>query len=142
MFAEQAGAEVKSYLGDPESWRFPMPAINHVEEVQGLVDKLLAERKRPTAIFVPDDSVAAMVVRALTVRGLQAGRGIGLMSCNNEQQLLVNIYPELTTIDVQAEEMGRRAVDQLAWRICNPDRPFCEIVIQPTLIEGASVMKV
>ena len=141
-FAQQAGAEVKLYLGDPGRWHFPVPAINHVDAVQGLIDELLAERKRPTAIFTTDDSVGAMVVRALTVRGLQAGRDISLISCNNEQQLLMGIYPELTTIDIHADEIGRRAVDQLAWRITRGDRPTCEVVVDPTLVEGASVAQI
>ena len=140
-FAEQAGADVKVYLGDPGKWCFPVPAINHVEAVQDLVDKLLAERNCPTAIFAPDDSVAAMVVRALTVRGLQAGREISLMACNNDQQLLMGIYPQLTTIDMHADEIGRRAVDQLAWRITRGDRPPCEVVVDPTLVEGESVVQ-
>lgn len=138
-FAQQAGCEVKTYLGDPGKWRFPVPAINHVEAVQDLVDRLLAEKKRPTAIFAPDDSIAAMIVRALTVRNLQAGRDISLIGCNNEQQLLMGIYPALSTIEIHADEIGLRAVDQLAWRIKHPGRPPCEIAVDPTLVEAASV---
>jgi DNA-binding LacI/PurR family transcriptional regulator len=140
FFAEQAGAEVKAYLGEPGSWPFPSPLVDRTEMVQGLVDRLLAEREPPTAIFAPFDSIGATVARALAARGLQAGRDISLMSCNNEQQLFMGIHPTLTTIDIHAEEIGRRAVDQLAWRLANRLQPRCEeVAIEPTLVEGESV---
>jgi LacI family transcriptional regulator len=139
FFAQQAEAEVQACLGEPGKWPFPSPAVNRIEMVQGLVDKLLDQPKPPTAIFAPNDSIGVTVARALSVRGLQAGRDISLMSCNNEQALLMGIHPALTTIDIHAEEIGRRAVDQLAWRLMHRDRPRCEIAIEPTLIEGESV---
>lgn len=142
FFAEQAGAKVKAYLGEEQAWQFPSPAVDHVELVQGLVDKLLAERDRPTAIFAPDDSVGAMTARALSARGLQAGREISLMSCNNDRSLLMGVYPALTTIDVHADQIGYRAVDQLAWRMAHDDQPWFDSGIEPTLVEGNSVATV
>jgi LacI family transcriptional regulator len=143
FYAQQAGATVKAYLGDDRAWQFPSPAIDHVELVQGLVDRLLAERarERPTAIFTPDDSVGTMVARALAVRGLKLGSDLSLMSCNNERPLLIGIHPALTTIDVHAHEIGRRAVDQLAWRMAHPDAACLDIGVEPTLVEGESVVK-
>jgi LacI family transcriptional regulator len=143
FYAQQAGSTVKAYLGDERTWHFPLSAVDHVEMVQGLVDQLLAERarERPTAIFAPDDSVGAMVARALSARGLKLGHDISLMGCNNEQPLLMGIHPALTTIDVHAHEIGRRAVDQLAWRIAGREASNVDIGIEPTLIEGQSVAK-
>lgn len=142
FFAEHAGATVKSYLGRDEIWKFPSPAVDHVEAVQGLIDRLLKERQRPTAIFAPDDSVGAMIARALAARGLQAGRDISLMSCNNERPLLMGIFPSLTTLDVHARQIGCRAVDQLAWRMMHRDSPSIDIGIEPTVVEGESVSSV
>jgi LacI family transcriptional regulator len=140
LFAQQADADVTVYLGEKQKWHFPSPAINQVELVQGLVDQLLAERRRPTAIFAPDDRVGAMIARALAARGLQAGRDISLMSCNNDQPVLMGIHPQLTTIDVHADEIGRRAVDQLAWRMTHREQPiWSDLGIDPTLVEGDSV---
>jgi DNA-binding LacI/PurR family transcriptional regulator len=141
FFAQQAGATVETYLGDEGSWTFPSPAVEHVELVQDLVDRLLEQRQRATAIFAPDDSVGAMVARALAARGVQLGREMSLMSCNNERSLLMGIYPTLTTIDVHAHEIGCRAVDQLAWRQSHREHPDVDICLEPRLIEGASVAK-
>jgi LacI family transcriptional regulator len=142
IHAQRAGATVTTYLGRDEEWQFPALAINHVEAVQGLVDKLLAEKDHPTAIFAPGDSIGVMIARALAARGLQAGRDISLMSCNKDEQLLMGVYPSLTTIDVHAEEIGRRAVDQLAWRITHRDRMSLDVGIEPTLVEGESVARI
>jgi DNA-binding LacI/PurR family transcriptional regulator len=51
----------------------------------------------------------------------------------------MGVHPALATIDIHAEEIGRRAVDQLAWRLVHRDRPGSEIAIEPTLVEGESV---
>lgn len=141
FFAEHAGAEVRTYLGDDRNWTFPSPAVDHVELVQGLIDRVLAGRPLSTAIFAPDDSVGAMAARALSARGLQIGRDISLMSCNNEPSLLMGIHPALTTIDIRAHEIGRRSVDQLAWRLAHRDASHLEINIEPTLVPGASISR-
>ena len=141
FFAREGGADVKAYLGEPGSWPFPNPVVDRIEMVQGVIDKLLAERQPPTAIFTPLDSIGATVARALSARGLQAGRDISLMSCNNEQLLFMGIHPSLTTIDIHADEIGRRAVDQLAWRLMHDRDPMCEIAVEPTLVEGESVVE-
>jgi DNA-binding LacI/PurR family transcriptional regulator len=141
FFAERLGATVRAYLGQDEAWRFPSPAVDHVALVQDLVDRVLREEARPSAIFAPDDSVGAMAARALAARGLQAGREISLMACNNERPLLMGVYPALTTLDVHAHEIGALAVDQLAWRVAHPDRPPVEVAVEPTLVEGESVAR-
>ena len=109
--------------------------------VQGLVDRILKSRQRPTALFAPDDSIGAMTARALAARGLALGRDMSLLSCNNESSLLVGIYPSLATIDVHAHEIGRRAVDQLAWRLTHRDATCVDIGLEPSLIRGASIRK-
>ncbi|MEZ6044160.1 MAG: substrate-binding domain-containing protein [Planctomycetaceae bacterium] len=141
-FAQQAGAEVTSYLGEEQNWTFPSAAVKQVELVEELVQRILNDDKPATAIFAPDDSVGALTARVLTSRGIRIGQDLSLMSCNNEQSLLMGIHPALTTIDVHAREIGRRAVDQLAWRMSNPEVPAMEIGIEPTLVSTASVCKI
>jgi DNA-binding LacI/PurR family transcriptional regulator len=142
FFANQAGATVAAYVGDERSWSFPSPAVEQIDRVQDLVDKLLKERRRPTAVFCPDDSIGVMTARALTARDVKVGREVSLISCNNERPLLMGIHPALTTVDVHAETIGARAVDQLAWRTQHPEEPSLDIGIEPSLVEGDSVASV
>jgi LacI family transcriptional regulator len=94
---------------------------------------------RPTAVFVPGDSVTAMVYRALSERGLRVGRDLSLVSCNHEQSLLTGLYPTPTTIDIHAEQVGRRAVDLLAWRMVRDPGAALDVGVEPTLVDGQSV---
>jgi LacI family transcriptional regulator len=139
FFAEQAGATVRAYLGDEQAWSFPSPAVDQIERVQVLVDRMLKERTPPTAVFAPDDSVGAMTARALTARGVRIGRDLSLMSCNNERSLLMGVHPTLTTIDIRALEIGARAVDQLAWRMTHGEGADVDIGLDPVIVPGESV---
>lgn len=138
--ARRLGARVRGYLGRPGDWELPLRAIEGPEVLRGLVDRLLGEKVRPTALFVPADSIAAMTYRALAERGVEVGRDLGMVSCNREPALLAGLHPALTTIDIRAEEIGRRAVAQLAWRMAHPGEAPVEIGVEPVLAEGNSVL--
>jgi DNA-binding LacI/PurR family transcriptional regulator len=138
--AGRAGATVTAVRGHPtDEWELPLRPVDQVELVGGLVDGLLRAAPRPTAVFVPGDSVTAMVYRALSERGLWVGRDLSLVSCNNELPLLAGLFPTPTTIDIHAEQIGRRAVDQLAWRLAHGPQAGLDIGVEPTLVEGQSV---
>jgi DNA-binding LacI/PurR family transcriptional regulator len=141
-YAEAAGASVQKFLGEAQGWHLPLRTVKEVDAVQGLVDALIASSPRPTAVFVPGDSVAAMVYRALYVRGLTVGRDLSVISCNNETPLLAGLYPQLTTIDIHAEAIGRRTVDQLAWRMTHRAAPATDLTVEPAVVEGESVVRI
>jgi DNA-binding LacI/PurR family transcriptional regulator len=140
--AQHLGAHLVTVLGEDDDWKLPLQSVNAVENVDGLVEQLLSLSDRPTGLFVPGDAVAAMVYRALSKRGLQVGRDLNMISCNNETTLLAGLYPNLTTIDIHAVHIGRRAVDQLIWRLAHRDVPMDDIGIEPTLRLGESVCKI
>jgi LacI family transcriptional regulator len=140
--AELAGATVQRFLGKAGHWGLPLHSVKEIEPVQGLVDELINSDPRPTAVFVPGDSVAVMVYRALYVRGLVVGRDLSVISCNNETPLLAGLYPQLTTIDIHANAIGRRTVDQLAWRIAHRDQPAMDVSLEPSVVAGESVISI
>ena len=126
----------------PESLSWPLPAITQENTVRTLLERWLAlpKSQRPTAFFVPSDRAAVQVYSVMAQLGLNIGKDLSLISCNNERSLLMNLHPTVTTIDVHAEAIGRHAVDQLLWRMANPQesRPI-QVLIEPTLVEGESV---
>jgi LacI family transcriptional regulator len=140
--ARQLGAQVAAVLGDDDDWKLPQSPDEAIEKVDSLVDQLLSLPGHPTGLFVPGDSVAAMVYRALSKRGLQVGRDLSMISSNHEATLLAGLYPSLTTIDIHAVHIGRRAVDQLIWRLAHRDVPVTDIGVEPTLRLGESVVKI
>lgn len=133
---------LQSELPDHPHW--PLPAITE----QGKVDTLtqqwyeMPKNERPTAIFVPSDRTAVQLYTALERRGLRAGRDVSVISCNNEASLVDTLHPGLTSIDVHAEAVGQRAVEQLMWRIRHKgEERDVQILLEPSLMERASVVR-
>lgn len=137
------GLSAQRFVGSaPDQWELPLRPVRDVASVDGLIDQVLAASPKPTAIFTPADSIAALVYRSLASRGMQAGRDMGVISCNNERPIVAGLYPTLTTLDTHAEQIGRRAVDQLVWRMAHPEGVGAELGVGPTLVEGDSVRQV
>lgn len=73
-----------------------------------------------TGIFCVSDSLAAVIYPLLRKMGIEIGRDVELISCNNERSILAGLDPLPVSIDICPEEIGRRAVEQLRWRVVNP----------------------
>lgn len=139
--ATQQGAKVENVFGEKADWTLPLRPVSDLRLVDDLVGKLLKLRSKPTALFCPADSITAMVYRACARRGIQVGKDISVVSCNNELPLLAGLYPEVTTIDVCAEQIGRQAVEQLIWRLDHRESQPVSVSVQPQLVEGMSVAR-
>ena len=138
--ARAGGATVRSLVSGEKQWKLPLEPPNRLETVQRLIDRLLNLEDRPTAVFVPADSVAVTVYRALAEKGVQVGKDIGLISANAELPLLNALFPALTTIDVGSERIGLEAVRQLARRFATSDaEASVEIALTPKLLFGDSL---
>jgi len=143
--AEHGGAVVEIDRPHPRPVSFPLQPVMDVAEVQPLVDPAFeatrnGERDRPTVIFCPADSIAALVYRALATRGRVAGRDISLVSCNNERALVAGLWPTLATIEVHPQRIGRLAVEQLARRITGQFAGAAvHIGVTPTFNPGGSL---
>ena len=140
--ATQQGARVENVFGNASDWTLPLRSVNDVASVDKLVGRMLKLRSKPTAVFCPADCITAMVYRACMRRDIKLGKDLSLISCNNELPLLTGLYPEVTTIDIRAEQIGRQAVEQLIWRFLNIDSASINVSVEPQLVEGMSVAKV
>jgi LacI family transcriptional regulator len=68
--------------------------------------------------------------------GISVPEDISVVGFDNISELL---YTELTTIDVPKQSIGQKAVEQLIYRIENPNSPFEDIMLSVHLIERNSV---
>jgi DNA-binding LacI/PurR family transcriptional regulator len=143
--AERLGIEVDLLEGPaPDGLTWPLPAISSEQDIEKLVVEWKSIRKaeRPTGIFVPADHTAIQLYASFARHGIKAGRDVSVLSCNREAMLTANLNPKLASIEVHAEVFGRRAVDQLFWRIAHPKDPhYFEILVKPELIPGESMMR-
>lgn len=125
-----------------EQVKWPLPAVTRPAEVMPLLErwKALPAATRPTAIIVSADSIAVQLYGAMRQLGLKVGVDLSILSFNHEKPLVMGLNPSLTTLDIRAEAIGRRAVQQLFWRIRNAAENIpTKILVEPSLVEGSSV---
>ena len=143
--ASRGGAHVETFLDDK-----PSRVIGDAEEVGEiartidlLVEKALAVSPKITGVFVPNDMMTAMIYPALYRRGVEVGKDIEVISCNNEVAYLAGLFPKPATIDIGAEVMGRRSIEQLVMRMNYPhDDRDVQVAVEPQVIESESVGRV
>jgi LacI family transcriptional regulator len=129
----------------PKELAWPLPAITAEEKVRLLVDRWLQipVAKRPTALFSPSDRTSVQLYGALAERGIRVPRDVSVISCNNEIPLVSGLNPQLTTVDVHAETVGRCAVDQLFRRITRQDELLSmQVLVDPHLVVRQSVARI
>jgi len=109
----------------------------HEAQFDSLIDQLLSTHgAMPTGLFVPRDALTIRMYRALRKRGIEPGRDVEIVSCDN-MPALDGLDPKPATIDVRPKEVGRRAVEQLLWHINNHDAPMnVTTMIEPALMPG------
>lgn len=55
--------------------------------------------------------------------------------CSAREALGLQIlHPRPATVDIHASEVGRRAVEQLLWRLDHPKEPRAAIMLTPELV--------
>jgi LacI family transcriptional regulator len=125
--------------------KWPLPATTPATEIQPLLERWESPPvlRRPTVFVVSTDSIASQLYRALHQRGHAVGRDISILSLIHERTIAIGLTPPLTSLDIRAEAIGRRAVEQLLWRLRNQsDAVATKIFVEPRLVEGGSVAQV
>ncbi len=129
--AHRAGAKVTEIISDHASRNRP----DSYYTIQ-LAKRLAAMKDRPTGMFIPTDAMAPDLYMELRRCGIEPGRDIDVISCDNEQQFLNQLDPRPASIDINLELVARRGVEQLIWRIANPNGKNClSIYIEPQVIK-------
>lgn len=105
------------------------------------IDQLIGDfagmQNRPTGLFVPRGQAILMVFDSLRSHGIEPGRDVAIIACDNDPAL-AGLNPQIATIDVRPELIGRQAVEQLMLRIEKPGLfTRSKILIEPTLIVPA-----
>lgn len=142
-FARQAGLEATVLgLEPPRAVAWPLPAITSEENVRLLAEKWYRTpaSRRPSGLFCVSDRTAVQLYGALMERGVRVPRDVSVISCNNETSLISGLNPGLTSIEVNAEAVGRRAVEQLFRRVAEPGDPLnTTVLVEPRLVVRDSV---
>lgn len=102
-----------------------------------MLDQLWSAHPRPTALMLQADMFAPSVYRHLLERGIHPQRDLAIVTCNNERPYLASLQPAPAVIDLQAQAIGHRAVEQLLWRRTHRDEPSQQVLVRPKLLAPA-----
>jgi DNA-binding LacI/PurR family transcriptional regulator len=102
--------------------------------LEELADRLVRANPRPTGLFVANDWATARMYPMLIERGLQLGKDLLIVSCDNEDVRLAPLRPRPASLDINAPQLGRYIVARLLNRIRHPDDLPIVVLIPPTLV--------
>lgn len=95
--------------------------------------KLLALPRPPTAVFASNDVNAVRALKAAQEKGLKVPDDISVIGFDDSARAQES-WPPLTTMRVDAENMGRIAVQKLLARIEEHDRPVEQVLVGAELV--------
>lgn len=98
---------------------------------------LLSRPDRPTAILVSDDILAVSLKMLCIELGLSIPGDVSLLSFNNSLFARLS-SPRLTSIDVNARQLGIEAASQMINHIENPNLLATKIIVPHNMIERES----
>ena len=140
---DDLGMRCSVHARNLQNWTFPLERPKSLTAVSSLLERLLNSKGQPTAIFVPADSIAVLLYRALAERGLSIPDDISVISSNHEEGLIASLFPALTTVDIHSTEIGRESVALLERSFRQEaDLPPQDVQFAPSLIEGDSVRSI
>ncbi|WAA13166.1 substrate-binding domain-containing protein [Fervidibacillus halotolerans] len=121
---------LKEYGIEPREEFIFQNAIEEEEKVAGYVRSL---KNQPTAWFCVNDGFGFFVLSALKQLGMEIPKDVSVCSYDNGQLSQLS-SPKTTTVDIDLNLYGKRAVDMLFWRMENPNEPIQELLLTSKLI--------
>lgn len=106
-------------------------------EESSALQRLLSRPDRPTAFVVSDDLLGVGLERVCTQMGLRIPEDVSIVSFNNS--LLSQLtYPQLTSVDVNAFQLGFEAATQIINHVENPNLMAAKIIVPHRLVKRGS----
>lgn len=102
----------------------------HREAVEEEMQKMV---KLPRALVCANDRVAINVIRDIKRKGIRVPEDVAIVGFDNIDEAKI-IEPSLTTVNICKRDLGRRTMDELIWRIKNPNYPY-EVIRMHTKVK-------
>ena len=117
-----------------ESW--VQPAGNSVHGGAEAMDRLLASRPGVTAVLAYNDLMAVGAMRRALERGAAVPGDCAFVGCDG-LMLGELVDPQLTTVHVDKQHLGRAAVEQLA-ALMSGSRPGETVIVPRLVVRGST----
>ena len=136
--AQDAGITPTMYLQEdaPAPLGFYGPRTIAHRDFEKLITRLADSKNGRIGLFVSRDEEAVEVYRVMREVGLEPGKDVVVVSCDNESVRLSMLHPRPASIDLGAAEIATHAVRRLAHRIEHKDEPPVRMLVNPRLVVG------
>jgi LacI family transcriptional regulator len=121
---------LKQYGIKPNQDIMFIDALEKQEEINRYFENLQIQ---PSACFCVNDGLGFLVSSVLQQRGNNVPDDVSVCSFDNGQLSQI-ATPKITTMDIDLNYYGKKAVEQLCWRIQNKEEPIHEILLPTRLI--------
>ena len=108
------------------------------KNIEGINERINRINKIPEAFVCSNDNAAIALITSLKELGYMVPKDIAVVGFD-DIVLSSLIEPKLTTVRVEKDFMGRKAVDRLLWRIENKKDPDEKTILSVEVIERDSV---
>jgi LacI family transcriptional regulator len=105
-------------------------------DLPALIEAFAKTSPRPDGLFIDRDATTMRVYPLLQRFGIEPGKDVTIVSCDNEEATLSALTPRPASIDLGTEELGGRILRRLILRIENRDEPPLMIQSTPRLVLG------
>lgn len=120
--------------------------LNHIEpyvltyNTEKLVERIASVLQIPQAFVCSNDNAAIQLCNALRVLGYRIPEDISVIGFD-DIDLCTMVVPKITTIRVNKELMGRKAMECLLWRLDHKKAAIEKIMMNVDIVERDSVKK-
>lgn len=110
------------------------------KDIEAIEEKLKQIEKLPEAFVCSNDNAAISLIAALKELGYKVPEDIAIVGFD-DIVLGSLIEPKLTTVRVEKDFMGRKAIDRLLWRLENKKSPDEKTILSVEIVERDSVSR-
>lgn len=103
------------------------------EEEQNVTELISGLKTQPTAWFCVNDGFGFFVRSALQQHGIHVPNEASVCSFDNGMLSRLST-PKITTVNIDLDLYGRKAIEQLTWRMQNKNEPIIELLLPAELI--------
>ena len=105
------------------------------------LSELLSREDRPTAFMVSDDILALSLERVCIQKQLRIPQDVSIIAFNNS--LVTRMaFPRLTSVAINAYQLGQEAATQIINHIFDPELPVTKTIVPHRIIERESCCEI
>ena len=115
--------------------------MEHIHSDDTALRQLLRRKDRPTAFIVSDDLLGLVLERACAAIGLSIPQDVSIIAFNNSFFSHL-ASPRLTTVDINAYQLGQEAASQIIGYLENPNLRTTRVIVPHKILERCSCARI